>query len=424
MARFRPFRALRYDVARAGDVASLVAPPYDVISPALRDELYGSSPYNVTRLILNRDGHGEAGRLLRQWTNERLLVRDPSESFYLYAQDFSCGDGLQRRAGIIGALHLEPFSRGVVHRHEQTFGKHKEDRLELTAQAKANLSPIFGLYSNPGFSPEPEGGWEAEADIDVVHDGVRHRLWTFSSEGSCRAISEALAGREVFIADGHHRYETALNYFGRLHDGSEPSAADDAPGDSACPEAHVMAFLAAFEDPGMVILPTHRELLSSGGADHREFERRARELFEVSSFSRSQSGRASLLAQMSACPPGFNLVAVALAGLDQYLLLKRPQPEKKAAAGLDVSVLHDEVIDGILAGAGASGPELAYSANAEESLAKVEAGSLEGVFLLRATSTEQLSDVCRAGELMPHKSTYFFPKLLSGLLFHSLDAGG
>ncbi len=423
MARFRPFRALRYDTARAGDIASLVAPPYDVISPEARDELHRSSPYNVTRLILNRDGHGEAGRLFAQWTNQGVCVREPQEGFYLYAQNFSCAGTERRRAGVIGALHLEPFSRGVVLPHERTFGHHKKDRLELTSETRANLSPVFGLYSNPDFSPEPEGGWDVPAGIDVTHDGVRHRLWPFFSERSCRAVTEAVAGREVFIADGHHRYETALNYYAAVHGGAEPSAADNAPGDEACPEAHVMAFLAAFEDPGMVILATHRELSASGGADHGDFERRAREGFDVRTFKRDAGGRESLLSAMAACPSGSNSVGVALAGLDHYLLLTRGQARSGTTAGLDVSVLHDEIIGGVLGAAGASEVELEYNADAGESLDKFEVGRLEGVFLLRATSAEQLSDVCRARELMPHKSTYFYPKLLSGLLFHSLESG-
>lgn len=424
LARFRPFRALRYDASRAGDLGSLVAPPYDVISPEERDAFYDSSPYNVARLILNRDGHPEAGRLFREWNGDGLCVRDQHEAFYLYAQDFNCGGTAIRRTGVIGALCLEPFSRGVVRPHERTFGHHKADRLELTRETHANLSPIFGLYSNPDFTPEPDGGWDSPADIDVEQDGVRHRLWTLVSEQTCRAITEALSGREVFIADGHHRYETALAYYADSHEGAEPGADDDAAGDEDCPEAHVMAFLAAFEDPGMVILPTHRELVGSGGAGHAEFERRAAEAFQIDRFERSQTGARSLMAELEASPEAANVVGVALSGLDHYLLLRRDKQGAGKAADLDVSVLHEEVIDRILAGAGASAIQLEYNAEAESSLAKVEAGSIEGLFLLRATNTEQLSDVCRAGELMPHKSTYFYPKLLSGFLFHTLETGG
>ena len=145
MARFRPFRGIRYTTEKAGVFDDLVAPPYDVISPEARDALYDKGPYNVTRLILNRDGHVAAGNLYRQWLEDSVLARDEAPSFYLYCQDFEC-DGPKRRTGVIGALRLEPFSTGVVRPHERTFSHHKRDRLDLTEQARANLSPIFGMY--------------------------------------------------------------------------------------------------------------------------------------------------------------------------------------------------------------------------------------------------------------------------------------
>ncbi len=405
----------------------VVAPPYDVIDGARRDALYDTSPFNVTRLILNRESHAAAAEQYEQWLGDGVLTRDQTPAFYLYAQDFQC-EGAKRRVGVIGALHLEPFSAGVVLPHETTFAHHKEDRLALTEAAKANLSPIFGVYSNPDFVLEPEGGWDGAADIDVIHEGVRHRLWAVSDAASVGRIEEALAGRTVFIADGHHRYETALNYHAKAYGGQELPLEDDAPGDDEAPGSHVLAFLAAFEDPGMVILPTHRELLSSGGADHQAFERALATDFRVETFAKNDSGRDGLLGGLAGCGVDTNGFAVALRDLDHYLLISsevdKVAAESSPLSALDVSALHTRVLGRAFEAAGGKEAELAYSVDPLRLLDRVDSRDLEGAFLMNATRPEQMAAVCHSGELMPQKSTYFFPKLLTGLVFHSLKRDG
>ena len=200
MARFRPFRGIRFSPDAVASLDDVVAPPYDVISEQARDNLYEASPYNVARLILNRDGHRAAAEVFRGWQRDRVLVRDDRPTFYLYCQEFDC-NGPRRRTGIIGAMHLEPFSTGVVRPHERTFAHHKNDRLELTTEVKANLSPIFGLYSNSGFVPEPELGWDSPATIEVVHEEVRSRVWRLQSRAAIAAVTSAVANETVFIAD-------------------------------------------------------------------------------------------------------------------------------------------------------------------------------------------------------------------------------
>ncbi|MFP6626283.1 MAG: DUF1015 domain-containing protein [Deltaproteobacteria bacterium] len=424
MTRFRPFRAVRFCQSKVGDMRAVVAPPYDVIDEESLSHFYEASPYNVVRLILNRRGHAEAGDLFRDWLGSGLCRRDEESAFYLYSQDFECEGKTLRRTGVIGALQLEPFSSGMVRPHERTFSKHKKDRLDLTLQVKANLSPIFGLYSNGSFSIQPEGGWQAEADIDVVQDAVRHRMWTLRRPETVAAVEAAVAGRTIFIADGHHRYETALNYYGLVR----PDLAlgsEDAGSDEDRPEAHVLAFLSTFEDPGMVILPTHRELLDSGGADHEEFAAELEKSFDLQRFERNADGRRRLLEGLAGLGRQRNSLAVAMRDLDCYLLASRPLSSAAASsplAGLDVSVLHDEVIEGGLTRAGGGQASLAYGIDAADMLDRVERGEIEGAFLLNATRSDQMSDVCMAGELMPQKSTYFYPKLITGLVFHLLDA--
>lgn len=424
MARFRPFRGIRFCADAVGGKQAfgrIVAPPYDVISPAARDALFRSSPYNVTRLILNPEGHDAAASQFRDWLARGVLRRENAPAFYLYCQDFE-HHGPRRRTGVIGALHLEPFSTGVVRRHETTFAHHKTDRLDLTEKAQANLSPIFGLYSNAEFSPQPEGGWDSEADIDVIHDGVRSRTWTIRDPAGLADISEAVAGRTLFIADGHHRYETALEYFERLHPGHEIERGIDAADDDALPAAHVMAFLASFEDPGMIILPTHRALASSGGMDRAAFERELAARFEITRVPKGNDGIARLMAMLEDLPREVNAFGCALAGGDEYLLLVRSAPDSSGSpmATLDVTALHSVILGDALKAAGGGEPKIEYSPDERAVVSRVADGSIEAGFLMRPMLADELSAVCMADELLPQKSTYFYPKLLTGLVFHSL----
>jgi uncharacterized protein (DUF1015 family) len=423
LARFRPFRAIRYAAERVGPLDSVVAPPYDVISPARRNELLTQSPYNVARLILNPEGHAKAAETFRAWRTEGALVGDESPAFYLYCQDFE-SDGPRQRVGVIGALHLEPFASGVVRRHERTFSHHKRDRLDLTREVRANLSPIFGLFSDPGFRPAPDGGWGEIPAIDVTFEGVRSRLWLIRDARAIRSIAAALEGKTVFIADGHHRYETGLNYYKELHDGREPSTAPDAPDDVRAPDAHVLAFLGAFEDPGMIILPTHREIVRAGGADLAVFTREIERRFTVERVAKGNGARETVLARLREAPYTENAFAMAVRGCPDYWLLRRPASTAAASSlseRLDVGTLHTVLLSETLAAAAGHDPEITYSPDPFPLFDRVDAGSSDAAFFMRPMLARQMEDACLAGELLPQKSTYFYPKLLTGLVFHSLE---
>ena len=425
MARFRPFRALRYSSDKVGPLDGVVAPPYDVIDNTGISKLYDESPHNVVRLILNRDGHAAAGDLYRSWIDDGILSRDDQPSFYLYSQEFE-KNGNHRRTGVIGALHLEPFDTGVVRRHEKTFSHHKEDRLKLTREVKANLSPIFGLYSNPEFSPSPDDGWDSPAEIDVTFDGVRSRVWVLKDPENIARVTAAVSGKTIFIADGHHRYETALNYFGVANPDAQVPTAEDAPDDDAAPASHVLAFLANFEDPGMLILPTHRELRSADGLDVGLYVKSLDEHFTVRREPRTDAGRKAALAALDDPSTERNVLLVALADHEEYLILERPIDPSvtngSVAARLDVSVLHDIVVGSALGAAGAAEPEISYTPSSDDVLSRVDAGEIVGAVLMRPMRADEMADACMAGELLPQKSTYFYPKLLTGLVFHSLDS--
>jgi uncharacterized protein (DUF1015 family) len=423
LARFRPFRGIRFVSTRVGPLDAVVAPPYDVISPAARDQLLARSDYNVTRLILNPAGHAEAARSFRAWLADGTLAVEDSPAFYLYAQEFE-SDGPKRRVGVIGALHLEPFATGVVRRHERTFSHHKRDRLDLTREVRANLSPIFGLFSDPAFRPAPDGGWDESPEIDVVHEGVRSRVWVIRDPKAVAAIAAATTDRTVFIADGHHRYETALNYYQEIHDQQEPPIDAGAPDDVAEPSAHVLAFLGAFEDPGMVILPTHRELVSAGGADLALFGREIESRFSIERVAKGNGARERVLQRLRDVPYTDNAFVLAMRGVDQYWLLRRPAPARSSAAvaeGLDVGTLHTVLLGDALAAAHGKEAALAYSPDPQPLFDRVDADGSDAAFFMRPMLAQQMEEACLAGELLPQKSTYFYPKLLTGLVFHSLE---
>ncbi len=403
----------------------VVAPPYDVISPAARDRLCAASPYNVARLILNPAGHGAAADLYGSWRRDNVLVTEDGPAFYLSAQDFE-SDGPRRRVGVIGALHLEPFSTGVVRRHERTFAHHKQDRLDLTRRVKSNLSPIFGLFSNPEFSIAPERGWDSRADIDVTHDGVRSRVWVLRDPSVLAFVSAAVEGRTLFIADGHHRYETALNYYQATHPNTPLPTGVDAPGDTRAPAAHVLAFLAAFEDPGMVILPTHREIVRAGGAAPEAFAREIEKRFTIERLAGGSGAGTEALNRLRSVPYAENAFVVALKGRDELWIARRPaahSPRGAVGESLDVGVLHSVILGEALAAAGGREPELAYSPDAAPLFARVRDGASDAAVFMRPMLAQQMEAACLAGELLPQKSTYFYPKLLTGLVFHALDDG-
>ena len=256
MIRIRPFRALHYDAAAVGDLAAVIAPPYDVIDDRQLERLYGRSPYNAVRLILNRspDRYAASAAELIEWRARGVLTRDAQPCLYYYVQDFALPDGGRRqRAGLMAAVRLERFADGNIRPHERTFARAKEDRLKLLDACRANLSPIFGIYPDRLQALEPARRQSAEEApwIDVGDEaGDRHRVWRIADPSRIDGIGQALSDRTVFIADGHHRYETALAYQDRRHEQGDT--------DPEAPHNYVLMYLTSMDEPGLVLLPTHR----------------------------------------------------------------------------------------------------------------------------------------------------------------------
>ncbi len=432
MAEFRPFRALRYDPARVGDLARVVAPPYDVIDTSARDALYARSEFNAVRLILAReeDRYAAAAQRLADWEARGVLVEDPTPAFYGYAQDFSLDGGEpRRRFGIIGVVRLEGFETGSIRPHERTLAAPKADRLRLLEACRANLSPIFGLYpeADPVLEEVREKAERMPPLMDLVDDeGVRHRLWQISEPAATAGICAALRGQRILIADGHHRYETALAYRERLASAGALGADD--------PANFVLIYLCCMRDPGLVVLPTHRVLRGLLGFHAVSFLDRTRRWFRLRELPANPEGGVALDKAHRESPDRPRLVlaieraaCLYLAELADAEVMGREAADLAPAVRcLDVAVADRLLLRRILGvepAAAAQEGSLLYVKSERDALAAVASGDAQIAVLVRPAPIAAIDAACRAGVTMPEKSTYFYPKLLTGLVFYPLRRG-
>ncbi|MGD0946141.1 MAG: DUF1015 domain-containing protein [Candidatus Binatia bacterium] len=426
MVMLRPFSPLRYNPAVIGDLAAVVAPPYDVIPEAHRNALYERSERNVIRLILNRsaDPYATAAELLQAWRRDGVLVRDRAPALCRYVQDFVLPNGEARqREGIIGTVRLEPFSSGQIRPHERTLARPKEDRMRLLRACRTNLSPLFALFADKLQVLEAaQGAATRPPDIDLRDDAdVRHRLWLLTEASVIEAISAPLAEESIVIADGHHRYETAQAYSEerRAQGGHDPDA----------PYNFVLMYVTSMSHPGLVILPTHRVLLKSASFDAPKFTAQLQRHFRLRRFPRS--AREAFLAALHE-PPQLGRFGVVSAGADDLVLATLDDSAvadqyaghlHAVVRRLDVPILDSVILRGLIGidvSAAAQDGRLAYMHDDVAALDAVEQGA-QVALLMNPPDVADVQAVCLAGQTMPEKSTYFYPKLLSGLVFHPLE---
>jgi uncharacterized protein (DUF1015 family) len=423
--RIEPFAAMVFNLARCGELKNLIAPPYDLIDAARQAELYARSPWNVVRLELNReaDSYAAAAATLQQWVADRILERTARPALYFYTQSFNLDGRRLKRNGLIARVRLEEFATGRILPHERTFPKAKEDRLRLLTATRANISPIFGLYPSETANLEKllESVAARPPSLEVVDDlGIANQIRAIDSPDEIAAVQSALAGARILIADGHHRYETALEYRRRRR------AAENNPAETR-PYDYVMMTLVAFNDPGLVILPTHRVARHLSAAAIASFATRARETFEVDQFSEHSAMRSALTAR------GRGALGIALRGDRWFRILRLKSWEALATAlpeapeqvrDLDVSILHAMVLDRIFAIKSEEvrqGGNLEYTIDAGGAIAAVASGAADGAFLMNPPTVQDVEWVSNAGATMPEKSTYFHPKLLTGIVINPLD---
>jgi len=441
MARIFPFRAWRYNPGKV-NLQDVVTQPYDKISPSMQQGYYQKSPYNLVRIILGlpelfdaQSGetvYTRAARDLEAWKTEGILKQEPEPAIFAYAQRFripGTNEWAERR-GFIALGQLHDYSEEVVFRHEQTLSKPKADRLNLLLATRAHFGQIFMLYSDPAQSIESIlYSDDSEPDATVMDEyEVEHKLWRVQDPATIQLAVAAMEDKKLIIADGHHRYETALRYSKEnapkvtiSHERSASSLPQP-----AYPEAAVMMTFVNMDSDGLVILPTHRVVHGLPSFDVTKFLEAAKTYFDVSPLAETETTAiTNLLKQQK----GTTLAAITPAG--NWLLKARPkavatalkdQPERQRQ--LDVVQLHSLVLEQLLGLTPESIRDqvnLRYLRDAGEAIEQVQRGEANVTFLLNPVTMQQLREVAFAGDVMPQKSTDFFPKLLSGLTIYALD---
>lgn len=430
MAQIIPFRGYRYDTAKVGEISDVVTPPYDRIYPDVQASCYERHPYNIVRIVKGRqepsddereNPYTRAAALLREWIETGVLVRDELPSLYVYHQEYTfAGDRLTRK-GVIALGKLEPEK---VHGHEKTLRGPREDRLRLMRATEANFGHIFMLYRDSTCSADRVLA-EAIRDTPPVieardAEGNAHRVWRVTDEGVIRQVQAALADKELYIADGHHRYETAVNFM------RESEAKGWRPASPESFDARMMTLFNVAE-PGMSIRPIHRLIHGVDGFEAEAFFAQTAEQFAV---TRHPSFEAMIKATHAGS--GRHTFGCCAGEIHATLQLKNAEvmdsviSEERSAdyRRLDVSILHGAILDrllGINARALEEQQNVTYTVDPRRGAAAVDSGDEQILFLLNATSAEEVIRVADHGEKMPQKSTDFYPKLLTGLVLTTMD---
>jgi len=435
MPHVAPLRGLRYDPKHVGALSQVIAPPYDVIDAALQESLYQRHPANVIRIELNREEPGDdertnkytrAAKFLRSWRDQGVVMQEPAAALYVYHQEFEVEGRTFVRRGVMARVRLERFGTGNIHPHEETMSGPKQDRLLLTRACRANLSQVFGLY------PDAEGEVQTLLDAAVAgqppleatdHLGVKSWMWPLTDEAVAAKVAGLMGPKPVFIADGHHRYETACNYRDEVAEANGGTLPSDHPAN------FVLMMLVGMSDPGLVVLPTHRLFVEPSVATATELAAKLGDCFTTEKAGVGPEAAADVWEQIET-EDAQGTLGLYTAG-DRTWTLARITPagvarmEQIAAEhgpawrGLGVSILHRLVIGDLL---GAKQiPTPGYVHLVREAVEGLETGKYPLAALVMPASVGDIKSVSETGERMPAKSTYFYPKLASGLVFNPLE---
>jgi len=442
MAEIIPFRGILYNPIKIDNMANVVAPPFDIISEREQLEYHESHPHNIIRLTLGNTHESDTSTNNRytrsadcfnKWLSEHIMELDKTPAFYLTAMEFPFENREVTRYGLIALVGLEPFKKGVVLPHERTFSNIRSERLELMKACKANLSAIFSLYSdnkNQILSTLKDAIFNKTPDLDFIdYNSHKHRLWRITDKAVHRYVSEALKDKLIFIADGHHRYETALNF-------REWLSTNDPNFNSSHPANYVMMYLCSMEDSGLIILPAHRMFNKVHASARGTLISKAAEYFEIAVYpykgTRSEEARDEFIAALKS-NNSKNCIGVFMKDRPElYLLTLKPGVMERmfgdklteVLRNIDVTVLTRLILMELL---GFDQDRLdnekliAYSSIAEDAIDAVAAGRHDITFILNPTKIQQVRNIAEAGLIMPRKATYFFPKVITGQVLNKLD---
>ncbi len=421
MAQISEFSALRFTQS-AGDIKDLTCPPYDIISDEQRKAYLTQNPNNIIRLELPREGsnpYEEAKKQLASWLSEKTLGKDSKEALYIYEEEFSVAEQTYKLRGFICHVHLEEFSKKVVLPHEETLSKAKQDRFDLMCATECNFSQVYSLYDDADqsvaalldtlTSKEPNQMFKSE-------DGITHRLWIAEKSDTTEKICNLFADKQLFIADGHHRYETALRYYNYRKDNQMEIGDSDS----------MMMFLCDLQNTGLVVFPTHRVITNTSNFNSEDFLSFASEDFDIVQLPSFEDSKIELEAAYMCNEKAFGYYdgnSTYLLTLKDTAVMEQAIPgASKALRELDVSVLHKLLLEkyfGITKEVMAAGGRLTYTRSDEEAKELTDKDA-DCCFILNPTRVSEIRDVALAGEKMPQKSTYFYPKLITGMVMNKL----
>ena len=435
MAVLLPFQGMRYNANKIKDLKKVVCPPYDVINPQAQDRYYHNHEHNMIRVELGKENpddtpsnnrYTRAAALLKDWIKQEILLRDPEPSFYLYKLDYTLpGKEKKTLRGFFALVELEEIGKGKIFPHEFTFPKAKEDRLRLMRACHANTSPIFMIYSDPAgdtMTRMERAVDEARPLVNFVgEEEVRHRLWKISAAEVLSTVRKSLKEQPLFIADGHHRYETALNFRNEMRE------KDRSPGPKPCDATFV--FCSNMDDAGMSLLPIHRVIMNPLPCDLKTLKQRLAKAFDVIHLefnnATESAVRKKLFQEMQKEGRSATVFGMVAKSEQAFHLLKLKSasaaPGSRALDALDVSIFQKTILEeamGIADPAEKKESLIQFVKDEEAAIKMVQNGTAGLAFFLNPTKINQVRDVVLAGDRMPQKSTYFYPKPLTGLVLN------
>lgn len=426
MAEIKGYKGLRFNCEKAGKIEELVCPPYDIISDQQREEYIKTNPHNIIRLELPKgdDKYNKAAEILKDWLEKGILVKEDKPAIYIYEEEFTAYGERKAIKGIICRVKLEEFSKGIILPHEFTLSKAKEDRLSLMKATNCNFSQIYSLYMDGGKNTlgKIDSLSKSEPDIQLQdNDNVTHRMWIIKDEKAIADICSDFTDRKLYIADGHHRYETALNYRNYLREQGLAKEGD------ACD--YQMMMLVDMEHPGLVVFPTHRLVRNLDSFNAERVIDGCKEYFDVTEHSDINTIESTL---MELYNQGKKAYAFYCGGSSYKLLvlkdtniIKKLLPNASTATQqLDVTILHTLILEkifGIDAENMAKQINLTYTKIFDEAISSVQQGNSQCAFILNPTRVSEIREVASNSEKMPQKSTYFYPKMITGLVMNQLE---
>lgn len=434
MLRIAPFRGVFYNQKKVRDLAKVIAPPYDVISKEEQEKLYKKSPYNFVRLDLSQepDSYQAVAQTWSEWQTQEIFIRDETPAIYFSSHRFRLKGGEQKlRQGFFALTELQDFSTGAIRPHEKTHDVPKEDRLQLMLACHAQLSPIFTLYAQPrpainSMLAVAVEGVAPFIEVETDHD-EQLRLWRLTDRSLVQKLQQEMADQSLLIADGHHRYEASLKYRDQMR-----SVRSEWKGDEAF--NYILTYCANVHDENVVILPTHRLVRGYTHKPFMELEEALQTYFYVEQHPKTPEGKASFLKALKTAAKKHRVIGASFRRDPRYLILRLKNKRimqrlaKDLSAPLrelDVSALHLLILEHILGMTPEQqedGSTIQYTQDEEAALQRLEKEDFQAAFILNATKAEEILAIVSTGEKMPQKSTYFYPKLPSGLIVNKIDA--